>query len=125
MKVAVSATGGNLDAQVDLRFGRCHYFVIVDTDTMSFEALPNMGADSVSGAGIQVAQEIAGRGVKAAITGNIGPNAYQVLSSAGIRILIGASGTVKATIEMFKGGRLIRELLKNGLQVRLFSSLLS
>lgn len=106
MKVAVSATGGTLDSQVDPRFGRCQYFVIVDTETMSFEAIQNMSAGSMSGAGIQAAQEIAGRGVGAVITGNIGPNAYQVLSSAGIRILIGASGTVRAAVEMFKRGQL-------------------
>jgi len=60
----------------------------------------------MSGAGIQAAQEMAGRGVGAVITGNVGPNAYQVLSSAGIRILIGASGTVREAVEMFKRGQL-------------------
>jgi len=106
MKIAVSAAGGSLDSPVDPRFGRCQYFIIVDTETMSFEAIPNMSADSMSGAGIQAAQEMAGRGVGAVITGNIGPNAYQVLSSAGIRILIGASGTVREAVEMFKIGQL-------------------
>jgi predicted Fe-Mo cluster-binding NifX family protein len=106
MKIAVSAAGGSLDSPVDPRFGRCQYFIIVDTETMSFEAIPNMSADSMSGAGIQAAQEMAGRGVGAVITGNIGPNAYQVLSSAGIRILIGASGTVREAVEMFKRGQL-------------------
>lgn len=106
MKVAVSAAGKNLDSLVDPRFGRCQYFIIVDTETMTFEAIQNMGADSMSGAGIQAAQEMASRGVGAVITGNVGPNAYQVLSSAGIRILIGASGTVREAVEMFKRGRL-------------------
>jgi predicted Fe-Mo cluster-binding NifX family protein len=106
MKVAVSAAGRSLDSPVDPRFGRCQYFIIIDTETMSFESIPNMSVNSMGGAGIQAAQEIASRGVEAVITGNVGPNAYQVLSSAGIRVLIGASGTVREAIEMFKRGEL-------------------
>lgn len=41
MKVCVSAVAGGLDAQVDLRFGRCLYFVCVDSETMKFEGIPN------------------------------------------------------------------------------------
>jgi predicted Fe-Mo cluster-binding NifX family protein len=41
MKIAVSATGTDLNAQVDPRFGRCANFILVDTDTMAFEAIPN------------------------------------------------------------------------------------
>ena len=41
MKVAVSSSGGDLDAQIDPRFGRCAYFIIVETDDMSFEVFDN------------------------------------------------------------------------------------
>ena len=34
MKVAVTASGPSLDAQVDPRFGRCAYFVFVESDDM-------------------------------------------------------------------------------------------
>ena len=44
MKIAISATGTTLDAEVDPRFGRCQYFIIVDPETMQFEALENSGA---------------------------------------------------------------------------------
>jgi len=106
LKVAVSATEGSLDAQVDPRFGRCSHFVVVDAETMVFEAIPNVSAAATSGAGIQAAQTVADRGVQAVITGNVGPNAYQVLSSAGIKIMIGASGTVREAVERFKSGSL-------------------
>ncbi|MEM3693602.1 MAG: NifB/NifX family molybdenum-iron cluster-binding protein [Candidatus Bathyarchaeia archaeon] len=106
MKVAVSATGSDLEAQVDPRFGRCQYFVIVETETMVFEAIPNTIAGAMSGAGIQAAQALAKKGVETIITGSVGPNAYQVLSSAGIRIFIGASGTVRGALESFKRGQL-------------------
>jgi predicted Fe-Mo cluster-binding NifX family protein len=106
MKVVVSATGGSLDSQVDPRFGRCQYFVIVDTDTMAFEAVQNTSMGATSGAGIQAAQMVAGKGVQAVITGNVGPNAYRVLSSVGIKIMVGAFGTVRDAVESFRTGRL-------------------
>jgi len=106
MKVAVSATGGSLEAHVDPRFGRCPYFVIVDTDTMEFEAIPNISSGAISGAGIQAAQTILNKGIKAVITGSVGPNACQALSAAGIRVYVGAFGTVQDAVESFKSGRL-------------------
>ena len=106
MKICVSATGSNLEAQLDPRFGRCLYLVVVDSETMQFEAIPNMAAGATGGAGIQAAQVIADKGVKVVITGNVGPNAFGALSAAGIEIMTGASGTVKEVIEKFKKGQL-------------------
>jgi len=79
---------------------------MVDSENMQFEAIPNSSAGASSGAGIQAAQTIANKGVKVVITGNVGPNAYQVLSSASIEILTGASGTVREAVESFKNGKL-------------------
>jgi predicted Fe-Mo cluster-binding NifX family protein len=106
MKICVSATADNLEAQLDPRFGRCLYLIIVDSETMQFEVIPNMAAGATSGAGIQAAQTIADKGVKVVITGNVGPNAFRALSAAGIEIVTGASGTVKEVVEKFKKGEL-------------------
>jgi len=106
MKICVTAVSGSLDAQVDPRFGRCPYLVIVDSETMEFEAVPNIASGSTSGAGIQAAQTIASKGVKVIITGNVGPNAFQALSAAGIRVVIGAFGNVREVIEKYKSGEL-------------------
>ena len=106
MRIAVSAVAGSLDAQVDPRFGRCPYFVIVDTETMGFEAVPNVSQGALSGAGIQAAQSIANRGVQMVLTGNMGPNAFQALSSAGINVVTGIFGTVREVVERFKSGQL-------------------
>jgi predicted Fe-Mo cluster-binding NifX family protein len=106
MKICVSAVANSLDAQVDPRFGRCPYFVIVDSETMQFEAVPNMASGATGGAGIQAAQTIANEGVKVVITGNVGPNAFQALSAAGIKIVTGAFGTVRESVAKFKGGEL-------------------
>jgi len=105
MKIAVSATGTGLDAQVDPRFGRCQYFIIIDPDTMEFEAVDNSSAMSAGGAGISAAQAVAATGVQAVLTGNCGPNAYQVLSSAGIQVISGVSGKVRDAVEGYQSGK--------------------
>ncbi len=104
MKIAVSSAGPNLDAPVDPRFGRCSYFMIVDTETMQYEAVPNTSLNAASGAGIQAAQTIVGKGAKAVLTGNIGPNAYQALSAAGIQIITGVTGTVREVVTKYRKG---------------------
>ena len=106
MKIAVSATSTSLDALVDPRFGRCAYFVIVDTDTMQYEVVPNLSLNASSGAEIQAAQTVATKDIKVLITGHVGPNAFQALSAAGIKIVIDAFGTVKEVIEKYKSGEL-------------------
>ena len=106
MKVAVSATGENLDAQIDPRFGRCQYFIIVDVDSLKYEAVLNESAMASGGAGIQAAQSVVGMGVEAVITGNVGPNAFQTLNASGIKIVTGANGIVKDAVERYKKGEL-------------------
>ncbi|MCW4007540.1 MAG: NifB/NifX family molybdenum-iron cluster-binding protein [Candidatus Bathyarchaeia archaeon] len=106
MKICVSAAGSNLDAPLEPRFGRCPYFVIVDSETMQFEAIPNAASNAVGGAGIQAAQTIVNRGVRVVITGNVGLHAFQALSAAGIKIFVGASGTVEEAVEKYKRGGL-------------------
>jgi len=105
MRIAISATGSTLDAEVDPRFGRCQYFIVAETETKEFEALGNSSATAAGGAGISAAQVIAGKGVEAVLTGNCGPNAYQVLSSAGIKVITGVSGKVKDAIQAYKSGK--------------------
>ena len=89
MKIAVSSTGKNLDSQLDPRFGRCAYYLVVDSDDMSSEVFPNESATMGGGAGIQAAQFLASQKVQVVITGNCGPNAVQTLSAAGIELFAG------------------------------------
>ena len=105
MRVAVSATGSTLDAEVDPRFGRCPYFIIVDPDTMQFEALENSSAMQAGGAGISTGQMITSKGVQVVLTGNCGPNAYQVLSAAGLQVITGVSGKIRDAIQAYKSGQ--------------------
>lgn len=106
MKIAISSSGQDLAAQLDPRFGRCQYFLIVEMDTMDFDVFENDKAALGGGAGIQSAQFIAAKGAKALITGNCGPNAVQTLSAAGIQVYLGQAGTIQDIVDKFKNGQL-------------------
>ncbi len=106
MKVAVTSTGQSLDSSVDPRFGRCQYFVMVDTDTMAAVAVPNAGSEATGGAGMRAAQIIQNEGVSCVITGNVGPNAMTVLKAAGLEVRIGAVGSAREAVEAYLGGKL-------------------
>ncbi len=105
MKIAISATGPSLDAEVDPRFGRCRYFLIVDPDTMEFEAIENTSGMASGGAGIASAQTVASKGVQTVLTGHCGPNAYQTLSAAGIQVITEVSGKIKDVVAGYKSGQ--------------------
>jgi predicted Fe-Mo cluster-binding NifX family protein len=106
MKVAVSASGTNLDATIDPRFGRCAYFIVVETEDMGFESFDNQNAALGGGAGIQSAQFVASKGARAVLTGHCGPNAVRTLNAAGIEVYVGQSGTVREAVERYKNGEL-------------------
>ncbi len=104
MKVAVSSSGMDLDAQIDPRFGRCACFVIVETDDMTFEAYDNESIALGGGAGIQAAQFVASKGAIGVITGNCGPNAVRTLSASRVEVFLGQSGTVREAVEKYARG---------------------
>lgn len=106
MKIVVTSTGNTLDSPVDPRFGRCQFFVVVDPETMEFEAVENQAMMAAGGAGIQAGQMIASSGAGVVVTGNVGPNALATLSAAGVKILVGATGTVRETVLRFNSGQL-------------------
>ena len=106
MKVAVTAEGDTLTSKVDPRFGRCQYMIFFDTDTEAWHAAPNPALGDPGGAGILVAQFVAEKDVDALITGNIGPNAARGLSAHGIKVYVGAQGTVEESLAALKKGEL-------------------
>ncbi|MBN2412921.1 NifB/NifX family molybdenum-iron cluster-binding protein [candidate division KSB1 bacterium] len=106
MKIAISTTGPTLDDQVEMRFGRCAYFVILDPQTMAFEAVENPNIAAGGGAGIQSAQMMADKDVTVILTGNCGPNAFRTFGAAGIEVITGVSGTVREAVEQYKTGEL-------------------
>lgn len=107
MKVVVSAKQEGLDAQVSPVFGRCPVYVFVDTDTMQSESATNPAMSAPGGAGIQAAQFAVSKGATAALAGNVGPNAFNVLQAAGVAIYPVSGGTVRQVVEALKSGQLL------------------
>jgi len=97
MKIGVAATGGSLDAEASDAFGRCRYFLIIDSETMNFEAFTNPAAGMTGGAGPAAVREIVNRGAELVLAGRSGPKAEHALSSAGI-LFQTASGKVRDAV---------------------------
>lgn len=114
MKIAVSATEGNMDAMIDPRFGRCAYFMIVETEgtdknakIKESEAVQNTATQAMRGAGVTAAQIVVNKGVNVVLTGNVGPNAFGALSQSGMKIITGVGGmTVKDAVQKYLNGEL-------------------
>jgi predicted Fe-Mo cluster-binding NifX family protein len=106
MKVAISTNGKDLESTIDERFGRCPYFIIVETADMSYEVIENTNAELSTSAGIQSASLVASKGVDAVITGNCGPKAMQVFAATTIKMILGQHGIIKDVVEKFKSGEL-------------------
>jgi len=73
---------------------------------MSFDAVNNESNALGGGAGIQSAQFVASKGVRAVLTGSCGPNAVRTIGAAGLVLYVGQTGTIKQTVERFKNGEL-------------------
>ena len=106
MRIAITAQGSDLDAHVDPRFGRASQFLVVETETMEYEAIGNtQSLDLAQGAGIQAAQNILSHRPDVILTGNCGPKAFKVLGAAGVDVILGVSGTAREAIQAFLAGQ--------------------
>ena len=106
MKVAVSSVENHLDSLVDPRFGRAAYFLIVDTNSLNYEMVPNPNVNAMGGAGVQSAQLVIKKGAEAVLTGRCGPNAFHVFNSASIKIYEGVEGSVREVIMAFQNNQI-------------------
>jgi len=110
MKVAISSIGKNLESEVDARFGRCNYFLIVnieDKKIKSVKVINNTAVSQIGGAGISAAEIVANEEVNAVITANLGPRAFSVFNQFGIKIYQG-QGKIKDVVQKFIEGKLIQ-----------------
>ncbi len=107
MKIAATAQGQELSSRIDLRFGRAKWLILYDTQTSDFQTHDNtVNLNAAQGAGIQTGQNVANLGADAVITGNVGPNAFRVLNTAGVKIYLTEEQTVQEAIDALKEGKL-------------------
>jgi predicted Fe-Mo cluster-binding NifX family protein len=106
MKIAITSSGKEITSALNPRFGRCEYFIIVDTENKEREAIENPAVSAGGGAGTQAAQFIANQGVEAVISGRFGPNAFAALEAAGLQAFVSTQETVDAALDKFLAGEL-------------------
>ena len=107
MKLAITSTGKELDSNLDPRFGRAAYFIMVDPKTMAFEAVENSQYRNLpQEAGIQAGIIIVDNHVDVLVTGHCGPKAFKVLQKAGVKVMTSAGGRVIDAVAQFTTGKL-------------------
>ena len=100
MKIAASAKGSTPDSEVDPRFGRAPWFVVLDTETGEYTSIDNSeSVEAASGAGVQAVSRVTRAGVTRLVTGQCGPKSAKGLEAAGVEVVTGASGSVRAALE--------------------------
>lgn len=113
MKIGISCTGKKLEDLMDVRFGRCEYFQIHDTESAQVKVLENEGKSSGGGAGIAAAQQIINEDVDAIITGHLGPNAFEIIEKSGVKVYKCESISIKLVLQKYKNNEL-QELKEAG-----------
>ncbi len=109
-KVAISALSGKLEGDIDSRFGRCPFFLLVtikNGEISNIESIENIHKDMQGGVGTAVAEMVANQEIDAVITGNIGPRALDVLNQFQIAVFK-FSGSVNDAIQNFIEKKLIQ-----------------
>lgn len=106
MKIAVSSMGRDLNSMLDMRFGRCNYFVVYDTEGGLVKTIENKGQMPGGGAGIVAAQQIIDEDVDVVITGNMGPNAFNLFKNSDIKVYRSGRIKVERAVQLFKEGKL-------------------
>ena len=105
MKIAVTSKDKYLNSEVEQRFGRVAYILIIDTETFEFEAVDNSdNANSFKGAGIQAASMIGNKKAEVLLTGFCGPKAFEVLKASKIKVADNIKGIVKDVVLKFNKG---------------------
>ena len=107
MKVAVTAIGPALDADMAVRFGRGAYFIVVDVDTLGFDVSDNPSITLDGDEGIRLSGILAKRHVNLVLAAYWTPYDYRTISSATIQAATVSFGTVRSAVEQVNRCRFI------------------
>ncbi|MFA6939720.1 MAG: NifB/NifX family molybdenum-iron cluster-binding protein [Clostridiaceae bacterium] len=106
MKIAISASGKSNESLLDIRFGRCEYFQIHDTQSGEVKILENKGQNASGGAGIASSNQLIDEKVDIIITGNLGPNAFELIEKAEIKPYKCGSLAIRDVLQKYNNGEL-------------------
>lgn len=107
MKIAVTSKGTTLEDEIDPRFGRAAYILIIETSNLEFEVYDNTAnVNAFKGAGIQAAAAICDKDARVLLTGFCGPNAFTALEAADVKVVSDQAGKIIDAVLQFKKGNL-------------------
>ena len=108
MKIAISTMDNNgLDSQISPHFGRCPFYVMVETkekEILSVSAVENPLFSSHAPG--MVPNFINDQGVDMMISGGMGRSAINFFKEFKIGVATGATGTVQTTMQAYFAGNL-------------------
>ena len=88
MKIAITSTGNTLDAKLDMRFGRCAYFIIFDNESKAVEIIPNSFNHLEEGSGQAAVQLLVQRNVSKIVSGEFGLKIKPILDSLKVQMIV-------------------------------------
>lgn len=106
MKIAISSFGKSTTDLLNKRFGRCEYFQIYDNENNQVKVIENEGLKAGGGAGIAAAQQLVDENIDTLITGNLGPNAFEIIEKSKISAYKSDEILVEDVLEKFKNNQL-------------------
>lgn len=86
MNIAIPVTDNSTEAQLNPRFGRAHWFCIINTKNNTKKMIGSDADQAAHGAGVQTGQLLIDHKVDAVIAIKYGPNAESVLSAGNIKM---------------------------------------
>jgi predicted Fe-Mo cluster-binding NifX family protein len=104
MRIAVPAVAPDLDAEVDRRLGACAYLLVVDPETLVFDAIPASPDSAGAGGGIRMIALVVSKEVRVILARYVSPHVAERLREQGIEVLTGIEGTVREAINRYKRG---------------------
>jgi len=107
VKVCVPTSGrGGCDDAVSEHFGRAPTYTVVDTEDWRVNVFENT-SEHMGGSG-KPPEQIAQTGAQVLVCSGLGPRAIGLFESYGIEVYVGAQGTAREAVMMWRAGQLQR-----------------
>ncbi len=102
MKFLVAATAPDLSAKIHKRFGSADYYIVIDPETLKYNAIHGTGKDEPTH-GIR---RFVGLDIGTVIVGNIGPGVFSDIAEMGWSVYSCHGMTVREAIEKVQSGQI-------------------
>ena len=105
MKIAIPTLGNSgWEDQIGEHFGRVPHYAVIDTENDELDFIDNK-SEHMGGRGLP-AKILADHGIDEMVCRNLGRRAISLFDENGVKVYIGAAGTVKDAYRAYKNGDL-------------------